>query len=185
MLDDAEARSESLQETIAVIAAAKRAPRIGADGVAEDGPEFNDVADAVRWAAAKLTNLQFHQRAFDSAAESAYRFPKQVYDDLSALDAVVGQWRKTGRIEAGGFYPALKAVGVPFAASVSPTALGLYPMEYAITDEAGARLELGPHLLRGSQTSAGHYRAYMHIDEATRTVTIGHVGRHLRGARDS
>ncbi|HVT77925.1 MAG TPA: hypothetical protein VHD87_12905 [Acidimicrobiales bacterium] len=147
-------------------------------------PVFATLIDAVTYAAEHLHNIEFHPNAFDTAAAWPSPAANQIYSDLVELDRIAGEWRATGRIAAGGWYPAMKAVGVPFAASVSDTARTRFSDAYTLCDSDGARLQLGPHITRGDGTGpTGHVRVYMTIDDENRRVIIGHVGRHLPGAK--
>jgi hypothetical protein len=143
-------------------------------------PHHDTVGDAVAAAARDLGHLEFHPRAFESAAECPYRWPDRLYKDLAALDDLVGGWKETGRLE-GGWLGAAREAGINWADDVSFTARTHYRQDYQITLADGTRVLLGPHLKRGAATGPeGYYRCYLYIDEDTRRVIVGHIGRHLR-----
>lgn len=137
------------------------------------------MAGAIDWAVLHLRHLTFHPRALDTARRCPYRWPNRLLDDLRALDDVVATWQKTGALPGG--WSAAAAVGLNWARGISDTARNQYRTDYEITLDDGTEAVLGPHLRRGAATGPeGHYRAYLHIDDTTRTVTVGYIGAHLR-----
>lgn len=148
----------------------------------EDGYEPKTVADAVEYASVHFENLDFHSRAFESAADSPFTRPELILEDLRKLNELAGLERQPNGIGKGR-KDAAEEMGLTWRGGVSQTARGKYPAEYSVVWR-GERVELGPHVNLGSGNGAGNIaRIYFYCHEAEepseRCYVIGHVGRKL------
>ena len=82
----------------------------------------------------------------------------------------------------GGFHRFFQEAGFQYAGSVSFTAATKWVRDYERMHE-GKKITLGPHLKLGTGGSDTCLRIYWWIDEEARKLVIGHVGKHLTGAR--
>ncbi len=148
------------------------------DDVRPSDEEPASVAEAVRIAARRCTNLVFLKEARDAAAASNFRRPNKVLDDLVALDAVVGRWR-AGELR-GGLKAAFPEHGLTgYRSGVSQTAHTSYRADYT-RDYQGETVLLGPHLRSGIGAPSEILRIYWYEDPRERTFVIGYVGCKLR-----
>lgn len=69
-----------------------------------------------------------------------------------------------------------------FAKAVSETALTEFRSDYTRRAPDGREIVLSPHFIVGS--GANVCRIYLCVDKEQRRYIIGHVGNHLRGARN-
>ncbi len=146
------------------------------EGDADEPP--SSVSDAVARAAAVTSRLVFLSEAVDSAAESQYPRPQQVFDDLLALEHVAQRWGADDL--PGGFKKAFSAtVGSAYRSDVSSTALHKYASDYE-RHYRGQRVKLGPHIARGVGAPATILRIYWYADAEHRVLVVGHIGCKLR-----
>jgi len=147
----------------------------------EAEPEPASVLEAVERAAARLTNLRFAPRAFESAADSPFARPGLILENLERLDELAARYL------AGDMGEKVSDVafrlGMNWRGGISERTRTRYGREYSFTYE-GRTWELGPHLRIGSGQGAGAIaRIYLVLhagdDEIPRSVIVGHVGRHL------
>ena len=135
------------------------------------------VLHAVQRAAETCPGLVFLPETFESAEESQYEDPQRVLADLRMLNGVVEEWR-SGDLAAGP-HEALKQRCSAYRDGVSTTALNAYPMDYA-REYNGERVNLGPHIRRGTGPVATILRIYWYQDAKAQCFVVGHVGRKLR-----
>jgi hypothetical protein len=148
----------------------------------DDALEVETVEDAVRLAATETENVVYLQSAFESARESQYASPSQALRDLRAINRVAARWR-AGDLP-GGFEAAFAEEPVRYQPGVSQTARTTYRSDYEI-GYGGNRVLMGPHLRRGVGAPSAILRIYWYVDEASRQLVVGHVGRKLRDAHHS
>lgn len=163
-----------LVEFDAAVAAASRA---SAERAKErELPTPTSLAEAVRMASGICTHLVFLPEAFRSAEAWQFPRPEVALDALHALDRLTRSWRD-GELP-GAFMVAARAAGLPWRPAISRTAQTQYRHDYTrrFGDE---EIVLGPHLSWGT-TPENALRIYLYLDRDTRTVVVGHVGRHLR-----
>ena len=135
------------------------------------GDVVSTVLDAVEAAAAEEhPEVVFLRDAYDSARQSGYQQPERVLGALRSV-AEAAERYANNRLD-GGFLQFFRAAGFQYASSVSDTAAGKWRREYERT-YLGEKVTLGPHLRLGS------LRIYWWVDEESRTLVVGHVGKHL------
>lgn len=148
----------------------------------DDRQEVSTVEEAVHRAASEAENVVFLPGAYESARESAYPNPQQVLEDLRVIIKVAKKWRD-GELR-GGFKSAFKEEPVRYLEGVSKTAETRFRSDYEIS--VGGRSELmGPHLRRGVGSPNSILRIYWFVDNETRQLFVGHVGRKLRDVGNS
>jgi hypothetical protein len=177
-LEDAARRD---RQAIAELSAAlgDRAPEAPDAEEADEDPK--SVLEAVRIAAATCPHLTFTEAAFESAADSPYRRPVEILEDLRKLDALAERYA-AGQMGVS-LGQAAQEAGLTWRAGVSELARTRYAKHYAITHD-GHTLDLGPHVALGSGSGAGLIaRIYLHVADGNgdvpRGIYVGHVGRHL------
>lgn len=145
----------------------------------ETEEEPDSVRHAVELAASSCPHLEFLPEAFSSAGASEFKRPRQVLDDLRALERVAGLWARD-ELGAGGFEAALVEAGVSgFRSGISSTAQTQYAKDYE-RDRDGSVIMLGPHIARGVGAPAAIMRIYWYVDADSKVLVVGHVGRKLR-----
>ncbi len=141
--------------------------------------EPESIRHAVELAASVCPHLEFLPEAYSSAADSEFRRPQQVIDDLRALDRVAGAWAR-GELGGGGFEGALVEAGVSaFRSGISDTARTQYAKDYERT-YLGSTIVLGPHIARGVGATSTIMRIYWYADPDAHVLVVGHVGCKLR-----
>lgn len=146
---------------------------------AEESIDVETVRDAVDSVGQDYSDvLVFLPEALDSADESTYPNVPKLHAALLTLGDVARAWRD-GKLTAG-FASAFRDAGLDYAPDVSEVTVGRGRGEYE-RRYGEHEIRLGPHLRLGRGTSAGNIaRIYWWIDEDSRQLVIGHVGRHLR-----
>lgn len=140
------------------------------------------VADAVEQARERSEHIVFHDRVARSARASPFERPEDILKGLMAIDAVAGRYFRR-QLYGGGFTAAFQVEGQTFASGISQTARNQYRAYYEITYE-GAHVLIEPHLrFGGGWSPAFCARIYWYVDEDKRLLVVGHVGKHLPGAR--
>lgn len=145
-------------------------------------PEVASVAEATAVAAECCRNLTFADRAHSSAADSPYRQPERVLEDLVKLDRVAELYRQgsIGRSLAD----VAGELGLDWVEDSSAARRGRTAKEYRFT-HAGRDWVLRPHLRVGGRAcGAGAFaRIYFALhkgdDQTGRALIVGHVGRKL------
>jgi hypothetical protein len=158
-----------------------------ADDAGEGAPEADarppaTVREAVERAARDLEHLTFTRSAFESAQDSPFRRPADIFDALERLDRLAALYA-----DPSGFGTSLSdaagSLGLTWRSDVSELARNRHPDRYTAVHD-GARLDLGPHVAIGSGSGAGFIaRIYLHVADGSggvpRGIYVGHVGRHL------
>ena len=145
------------------------------------GPVVRTVLEAVEAAQSEEhPKVVFLREAFDSARKSDYQQPGKVLDALRAVAEAADRFA-AGTLD-GGFHRFFQAAGFQYAGSVSFTAASKWVRDYERMHE-GKKITLGPHLKLGTGGPDACLRIYWWIDEEARKLVIGHVGKHLTGAR--
>ena len=139
--------------------------------------EVATIEEAVVLAAKEAENVVFLPGAYRSAQESQYPNPAHVLADLRALNRVAKKW-SDGNL-GGDFRSAFEQEPVKFRPFVSDTAIRKYGVDYEI-EVGGRRVHMGPHLRRGVGPPNTILRIYWYVDEDTKQIFVGHVGRKLR-----
>lgn len=157
--------------TVAEAARSKNAERVETDEAAP-----STLADAVRAAEKRSEALVFLPEAVTSAEDWRYQRPDVVLAALRTLDDLAQAWRR-GDLN-GSFLIAARAAGLPWRPAISPTAQQQFRDDYVRRYNEGEVL-LGPHLAWGNSPDNA-VRIYLYLDRDTRTIVVGHAGRHLR-----
>ncbi len=172
-LDDVVALlSTRFDAEVAAAVAARSAARPGAP---------TTLGEALAVAVAELEHLVVLPEVVDQARRWPYQQPARVLADLRTLDAIAGRW-KAGQLRQG-LHAAALAAGLPWARDVSTTAHQLFGEDYTIR-WGGHLVLLGPHLRYGSGPPTRQCRVYCAVLPADHVLIVGHIGAHLRGARD-
>lgn len=95
---------------------------------------------------------------------------------LTTVDDLARAWRE-GELD-GPFLVAARAAGLPWRSDISKTARSQFRKDYVRT-YGGEEVLLGSHLAWGNAPDNA-LRVYLYLDRTTRTIVVGHVGRHLR-----
>jgi hypothetical protein len=125
--------------------------------------------------------------AFDSAKDAPYRGQLQpVLDMLSCIRNVA---RRYAAGDSSGHKKMFEEEGEPgYRANVSDTAHQEFRSDYRrlySTESGIEEILLGPHISNGGGAPNSTVVIYWYIDDRRRKYVIGHVGRHLRGRRDT
>jgi hypothetical protein len=139
--------------------------------------EPRTVLEAVELASAAADHVVYLDSAFDGARDSDYRQPDRILDGLRALSLVARRYAEDDL--PAGFGPAFQELGYQYASDISYTDRHRYGGDYERTYN-GRTVQLGPHLKFGIGSSDTCARIYWYIDEGSRQLVVGHVGKHLR-----
>ncbi len=137
---------------------------------------MRNVLDAVMRAKKECRNLTFAHSALETADKLQGPMPRKVFSILKALDSAVGEWR-TDRFPLAGLRSYLRdELGLDYVAGISENAEQKFGADYTITHN-GKTVVLGPHVRHGRGRTL--LRIYLHVDEATKSMLVGKVTRHL------
>lgn len=139
-------------------------------------PAPASLVEAVRMASGICRHLVFLPEAFRSAEAWQFPRPDVALEALHTLDRLTGSWR-ADELE-GPLMVAARAAGLPWRPAISRTAQTRYRDDYA-RRFGDQEILLGPHLAWGT-TPENSLRIYLYLDRETRTIVVGHAGRHLR-----
>jgi len=137
------------------------------------------VREAVDRAAAQFPRtLRFLESAIRSADDSPFKRPSEVFEALEALDAVAGEWQAGNGRLGKTWGDALVDYGFELKETISDQTLGRYRSDYTFTD--GIRqLVCDKHITLGKKTPDTCLSIHWYRDDGSRTLIIGHCGRHL------
>jgi hypothetical protein len=133
-----------------------------------------NLGDVVRRAKETRSHLVILPEAERSAAEWRFDRADLVELDLARLDTVAASWA-AGALR-GDFSAACRDLGLDWVRDVSLSAKQKYADDYRRSYK-GRPIMLGPHFRRDGRQLV---RVYCYLDEESRRVVVGHVGRHLR-----
>ena len=137
---------------------------------------MRNVLEAVMRAKNECRNLTFANTAFETADKLQGPMPRKVFSILKALDNAVGEWR-SDRFPLAGLRSYLRdELGLDYVAGISENAEQKFGSDYTITHN-GKTIVLGPHVRHGRGRTL--LRIYLHVDEATKSMLVGKVTRHL------
>ena len=171
--------NEDVREQLRVVAAsAPGAPSPAADSGRES---FQSVAEAVEHAS-RLDRLRFLPSALQSADESPFERPDDIYRSFFHLSQLAGQ-RFTGGIGMS-VEDWLSARGVDYARRLGREKDMFRFREKYLFDVDGDRVLFEEHVKFGVGKDPHHcLRIYMKWDEERAEWIVGHVGQHLRNAK--
>lgn len=149
----------------------------------EEDHEPSNVHDAVVAAATRCPHLAFADRAYESARESPFKHPNDIYDALLKLDRLAATWARQGGIGGHDLGQGAKQLGLDWKADVSQTARSKHGRHYTYTWNGETRV-MGPHVRLGGGSGAGRTaRIYLEKFEPEnpeeRKLIVAHVGRKL------
>jgi hypothetical protein len=149
----------------------------------EDADAPATVKAAVEQAADDAEHLVYASQAYARAKESEYKSPAEIAAGLEKLDELAGIYA------AGSFAGPMKQLFLEHSSliyrnGISEAVRTRWKGLYSVPWEGEDRL-MGPHICFGSAwTNEGCARVYWYVDDSTRQWIVGHVGRHLPGAKD-
>lgn len=150
-------------------------------GVAADRPRtIVSLRDALNYFATSTSNVDVLAAAYESVArwgKKPNKYVPQVHEAFEAMSAVADAYA-SGAIGPEGFYGAFRDRGQDLVRQDSDQTRQRFRDLYVTTDRQGRRVALTSHLRIGAD-----FRIYFAVDERTRRLLVGHVGKHLRTRR--
>ncbi len=145
-----------------------------------DNEEYGSVLDAVLAARERFTNILFLDSAIESAKDSPYSRPDNVFQALDAINDVAEQWKKS--ISGAGQQCSLRNLfrtkGYEYKDGISQTSEGKWGEEYKFIYK-GEKVLFENHITLGAKQPNKCLSIHMYRDHAVKKIVIGHVGRHL------
>jgi hypothetical protein len=133
------------------------------------------VLDAVNRARSECKHLEFLPTAFTTANELQGPNPRQVLQDLKALDNAVANWRRDVFPIAGLQSYLRDSAGLDFAPRISEDTHHRHGEWYSALHK-NKQIHIGAHLRRGKNRTL--IRIYMHVDTAEKSIVIAKIVRH-------
>ena len=133
------------------------------------------VLDAVNRARSECKHLEFLPTAFTTANELQGPNPRQVLQDLKALDNAVANWRRDVFPIAGLQSYLRDNAGLDFAPRISEDTHHRHGEWYSALHK-NKQIHIGAHLRRGKNRTL--IRIYMHVDTAEKSIVIAKIVRH-------
>lgn len=148
--------------------------------------EFASVEEAFQEARRRFGGhgkaLVFLERVADSARASPYKQADRVFELLEALSQIAEDWRANGRLGPGGWKGALGDRGFEYKPAISPTTRTKYGADYSFVYNGQKQVFEG-HVTLGAGDPNTCASVHWILDETTKTLVIGHCGRHLPNTR--
>ena len=133
------------------------------------------VLDAVNRARSECRHLEFLPTAFTTADELQGPNPRQVLQDLKALDNAVANWRRDVFPIAGLQSYLRDSAGLDFAPRISEDTHHRHGEWYSAMHK-NQQIHIGAHLRRGKNRTL--IRIYMHVNTVEKTIVIAKIVRH-------
>ena len=133
------------------------------------------VLDAVNRARSECRHLEFLPTAFTTANDLQGPNPRQVLQDLKALDNAVANWRRDVFPIAGLQSYLRDSAGLDFAPRISEDTHHRHGEWYSAMHK-NQQIHIGAHLRRGKNRTL--VRIYMHVDTAEKSIVIAKIVRH-------
>ncbi|MFM7124518.1 MAG: hypothetical protein ACKOXW_04465 [Actinomycetes bacterium] len=133
------------------------------------------VLDAVNRARTECKHLEFLPTAFTTANELQGPNPRQVLQDLKALDNAVANWRRDVFPIAGLQSYLRDSAGLDFAPRISEDTHHRHGEWYSALYK-NKQIHIGAHLRRGKNRTL--IRIYMYVDTAEKSIVIAKIVRH-------
>jgi hypothetical protein len=154
-------------------------PHLEEEG-AQHSKSFRSVLAALRRADDDFEEIQVWNSALDSAENSAFARPDEVYNALQAINDLSGRYfegsdRSIGR-PIGEFF---QSRNLKYAPQESEATMNLYGEERQFHHN-GTRREMERHLTLGGGSRQDCIQIYFDPDEGTDCFAIGYCGPHLR-----
>jgi hypothetical protein len=148
----------------------------------EEALSFSTIADAVRAAAERSSNLEFLDSAVSAAQVSPFQRPFDVYKALTDLNEIVDAWRmqRDEKGSGGDILQHLRDRGWAKRSSmhISDTTRGKFRAHYEF-EYQGRRQLFEPHITIGAGDPNSCASIHFFFDQKREKVIIGHVGKHL------
>lgn len=186
--DELQAENDSLQARIEQLEYILRDWRPLAPESEEEeanGPPlgFATVEDAVEAARERLSGpLLFLDSALESASDSPFGRPDDVYSLLEALHAVSLRWKEQDGSLGTTWDNALAEKGYEYKPRIGDTTKGKWGETYRFHYKGEKRL-FEAHVTIGSKSAERCLSVHFLRDDDDLVLVIGHVGRHLRNTK--
>ena len=143
----------------------------------ETTPHYSGVFEAVTAAQQDFgQQLTFHERAFESATDSAFRRPDEVHGCLRAL-AKIASDRARGKFQGTPLSQLFLTHGLRLKFSSDAT-MTRYANRY-FADHCGARVSLSEHVTLGARSQNTCLSIHWWFDSSTDKFLVLHCGKHL------
>lgn len=148
----------------------------------EEEPEISTVLEALSASRAKSKNLIFLDSCEESAKESPFQRPYDIYRALTDLDEIVDDW--TNNLKENGSGGDLlghirrRGWGKRSSMHISDTSRGKFKSHYEFEYD-GQRKLFEPHITIGSGDPNSCASIHFIFDQECSRIVIGHVGKHL------
>lgn len=177
-----ESENANLRANQQVFLSGALAPEDSVEAAEYGDLSFSSVADAVKAAAERFSNLEFLETAHSAAAESPFQRPADVFEALGDLDEIVDAWGKR-REEKGSGGDLLQHLrdrgwGKRSSMHISDTTKGKFRAHYEF-EYQGKRQLFEPHITIGAGDPNSCASIHFLFDQAREKMIIGHVGKHL------
>ena len=126
--------------------------------------------------------LVFLDSARESAKESPYRSPEQVYFLIKELHGIATLWRDNNGKLGQDWRTALRDTGFDFKSRISDTTKGQFRSEYCFLYNGQKEL-FQEHVTKGAKDKNGCFSLHMFRDDTQLVVAIGHCGNHLSNTK--
>lgn len=188
-LKAAEEKIELLEDQVEQLTLAAQWAKRGSEVASDAAPTpsgqraFASVAEAVEAAAADFgKELVFLSTAHDSAADSPFNKPRDVYDMLEAIAKVVRQWQEGEGSLGTSWENAVAEHGYEFKNRIGDTTRSRWGEEYTFSYE-GNRYLFEQHVTLGAKSAETCLSAHFLRDSDKLLLIVGWCGRHRRNTR--
>ncbi len=138
--------------------------------------------DAVAFAQSDFENLVILRSALQSAEESPFRRPQEIYDALGDLNFVARDWREQRETNGSGGdlrqHLINRGWGKRCSLQISDTTRSKYKNDYTF-EYNGEKKLFEPHITIGSGDPNMCASIHFLLDHDTGMIVVAHVGRHL------
>lgn len=146
-------------------------------------PAMHTVRDAVDAAVDRCPHLAFADHAFDTADDSPFERPEDIYDALLRLERLAERWAQPNGMGGVDLAGAARELRLDWKTDLSEIARGRYDNLYSFRWNGEKRV-VGPHVRLGSGSGAGKIaRIYLYEHEpeqaTDRRLVVAHVGKKL------
>ncbi len=150
---------------------------------ASDGRSFASVGEAVDAARADFKGkLVFLNTAIESAQNSPFSRPQQVYDMLAAMAKVTERWQAGEGSLGESWERAVEEHGYEFKVKISETSRNQWGDQYTFRYR-GHQILFEQHITLGAKSAEKCISAHFHRDTEKLLLVVGWCGRHLRNTK--
>ncbi len=176
-----EAENANLRSNQQVFVAGVVTPVEGGEGEV-GAPAISSVREAVRYADGRLKNVEFLPSAHESADDSPFQRPYDVWEAIRDLDEIVDAWRiqRDAKGSGGDLIQHLRARGWGKRSSlrISDTTRGKFRSDYEF-EYNGQKQLFEPHITIGAGDPNSCASVHFIFDQQREKIVIAHVGKHL------